>query len=158
MEIELDIVRNADCAENDDFFRMVAKETVSRCGIPSLSVSSRVTLGAAFVDEDAIRALNLEYRGKDVPTDVLSFSEHEGETVRPGADGTVFLGDLVISPEFVRRAASGDGVPFRRELAYVFSHGVLHLLGFDHSEEMFSVQDAVTDAVAGGGAPVSGVE
>ena len=147
MEFELDIVRNVDCEAGDDLLLAVVKETVSRSGIPSLSASSRVSVGIALVSDEEIRKLNRAYRDKDAPTDVLSFAEHEGEEIRPDDDGTTFLGDLVIAPEFVRHAADEDSVPFLKELAFVCSHGVLHLLGLDHSEEMFRIQDETTEAI-----------
>jgi probable rRNA maturation factor len=147
MESVPDIVRNTDCEADDDFFVAVVNETIVRSGLSSLSSSVTVSVGIALVSDDEIAELNGTYRNKDVPTDVLSFSEHEGEDIRPDAEGNVFLGDLVIAPDFVRAAAEGDGVPFRKELAFVCSHGTLHLLGFDHSPEMFRIQDEVTEAV-----------
>ncbi|MEI6650151.1 MAG: rRNA maturation RNase YbeY [Candidatus Moraniibacteriota bacterium] len=148
MEFDIDIVRNADCEAEDDLLLAVVKETVSRSGIPSLSVSSRVGVGIALVSDSEIRELNRTYRGKDAPTDVLSFAEYDGEEIRPDGTGAVFLGDLVIAPDFVARAAEGDSVPFRKELAFVCSHGILHLLGLDHSPEMFRIQDDVTEKVS----------
>lgn len=148
MEFELDIVRNTGCEAEDDLLLAVVKETVSRSGVPSLSVSTRVSVGIALVSDEEIRELNRTYRSKDAPTDVLSFAEHEGEELRPDEDGTIFLGDLVISPGFVRRAADEDGVPFLKEFIFVCSHGILHLLGFDHSEEMFRIQDEATEAIS----------
>ncbi len=147
MEFELDIVRNTDCETKDDFFVAVAKQTVSRCGIPSVLSCRKVSVGIAFVSDEEIAELNRTYRDKNASTDVLSFAEHEGEEIVPDADGAVFLGDLVISPDFVRRAALDDGVSFTKELAFVVSHGILHLLGFDHGEEMFRIQDEATEAV-----------
>jgi len=145
METELDIVRNAECGFEDDFFGAIVKETVSRSGMPSLCTCKKLSVGIALVRDDEIATLNRTYRDKDAPTDVLSFSEHEGTAIHPDEDGNVFLGDLVISPDFVRRAAEGDGVPFSKEFIFVVAHGILHLLGFDHGEEMFRIQDEVTE-------------
>jgi probable rRNA maturation factor len=147
MKTELDIVRNIDCEAEDDFFVAVVRETFVRSGLASLSSFKVVSVGIALVTDEAIAALNKTYRNKETPTDVLSFSEHEGEDIRSDADGNVFLGDLVIAPDFVRRAAKGDDVPFQKELAFVCSHGTLHLLGFDHSPEMFRIQDEVTEEI-----------
>ncbi|HWQ59847.1 MAG TPA: rRNA maturation RNase YbeY [Candidatus Fimivivens sp.] len=147
MDFDLDIVRSAGCEEDDAFFEAVVKETISRSGIPSLSSSNTVSVGIALVTDEAIAELNRTYRDKAVPTDVLSFSEHEGEDIRPDDEGSISLGDLVISPDFVRRAAEGDGVPFNKELVFVVSHGTLHLLGYDHSPEMFRIQDEVTETL-----------
>ncbi len=129
------------------FFVAVVKETIARSGLSSLSSSRTISVGIALAHDGEIAELNGTYRNKDVPTDVLSFSEHEGVDIRPDEDGNIFLGDLVIAPDFVRAAAEGDGVPFRKELAFVCSHGTLHLLGFDHSLEMFRIQDEVIEAL-----------
>ena len=89
-----------------------------------------------------IHAINLEMRGVDCPTDVLSFPEFEltpGEL--PGAEdadpgtGYVPLGDMVISLERVKAQAKEYGHANRRELAYLAVHSVLHLLGYDHLDE-----------------------
>ena len=92
-------------------------------------------LSVSFVGEDEIRALNREHRGRDRPTDVLSFPvDGAGEVAGPRE-----LGDVVICPEQV----SG-------ELAEVVVHGVLHLCGFDHETdggEMLALQDRVMDGL-----------
>ncbi|HSK02508.1 MAG TPA: rRNA maturation RNase YbeY [Kofleriaceae bacterium] len=74
--------------------------------------------------DPAIRELNRDYRGKDRPTDVLAFAQQEG----PAADPDV-LGDLVISVDTARRQAR-RGLP--AELLHLASHGLCHLLGYDH--------------------------
>lgn len=88
-----------------------------------------------FVDEDYIRQLNLEYRGIDAPTDVLSFAMEEGEPLAGMPDQEVVLGDVVVSLPAAHSQAEEYGHPFRREVAYLTAHGVLHLLGYDHSTE-----------------------
>ncbi len=79
-------------------------------------------LSIALVDKATIKKLNKKYRKKDKPTDVLSFSY----------DG---LGEIVISPEIVKKNAKKFKSAFRKELARVLIHGVLHLLGEDHEGE-----------------------
>lgn len=82
-----------------------------------------------LVGDDRIRELNREWRGKDQPTDVLSFSQLEGEALVGGAD---LLGDIVVSVDTLRRqAAEGDWTD-HEELARLLLHGLLHLLGYDH--------------------------
>ena len=89
-----------------------------------------------------IHAINLDMRGVDRPTDVLSFPEFEltpgqlpgAEDADPGT-GYVPLGDMVISLERVKAQAKEYGHANRRELAYLAVHSVLHLLGYDHLDE-----------------------
>lgn len=86
----------------------------------------------SFVDDQKIRELNLEYRNKDSKTDVLSFSQVEGEEfVFPNA----FLGDIVIAVPYVVKQAKGLGHSPLEEVKYLILHGVLHLLGYDHDEQ-----------------------
>jgi probable rRNA maturation factor len=80
-----------------------------------------------MVGDDAIRALNREYRQKDAPTDVLAFAQREA----PGAPRHV-LGDLVISVPTAKRQAKRGLYP---ELAMLASHGLCHLLGYDHRDD-----------------------
>jgi len=95
-----------------------------------------------LTDDGSIREINLEQRGVDRPTDVLSFPMFElspGEKPAPkDADpetGLVPLGDVVISVERARAQAGEYGHGMERELAYLTVHSVLHLLGYDHMDE-----------------------
>jgi probable rRNA maturation factor len=79
------------------------------------------------VDEEESRSLNRDYRGKDRPTNVLSFPSSA-----PAFVGTDLLGDLVICVPVVRREAVEQGKGERAHWAHMVVHGVLHLLGHDH--------------------------
>lgn len=83
-------------------------------------------ISLTLVDDAAIRLLNREHRGKDSPTDVLSFP------MEALAGGERLLGDVVISVETARRQAAGYDAPLQRELYRLLIHGLLHLLGHDH--------------------------
>jgi rRNA maturation RNase YbeY len=82
-----------------------------------------------FVSDDEISTLNLQWRGKDKPTDVLSFSAQEGG-VMPGLEDV--LGDIVISVDRAAAQAHEHGHALHDEIAVLFTHGLAHLLGFDH--------------------------
>lgn len=88
-----------------------------------------------IVDEEEIHKINREYRGKDSVTDVISFAL-EDDKVFIETDFRV-LGDIYVCIEKVRSQAEEYGHSFKRELAYLTIHGLLHLLGYDHmtSEE-----------------------
>lgn len=87
-------------------------------------------------DDAYIHELNLKYRGKDRPTDVLSFALNEGEEPEI-IDGPtdVLLGDIIISVDTARCQAEEYGHSLEREIAYLTVHGILHLLGYDHEIE-----------------------
>jgi probable rRNA maturation factor len=91
-------------------------------------------LSVTFVDNEEMHALNLEFRGKDKPTDVLSFplwEAGEGFEIDP-AIGAVALGDIVISAERAKEQADEFGHSFAREVCFLAVHSTLHLLGYDH--------------------------
>jgi probable rRNA maturation factor len=111
-----------------------------------------------LTDDEGIRELNRQYRGLDTTTDVLSFSLLEGEEpdihyneedetskVNPFAN---LLGDIVISVPRAEAQAADYGHSLERELGFLFVHGFLHLLSYDHGDEeqereMFAKQDEV---------------
>jgi probable rRNA maturation factor len=97
-------------------------------------------VSVSFVDNEAIHKLNLEYREKDKPTDVLSFPMWEKEELSDGSalDGhAVTLGDIIISAEKAKSQAEEYGHSLEREICFLSVHSILHLLGYDHetSEE-----------------------
>jgi probable rRNA maturation factor len=86
-------------------------------------------LSLSLVSDNAIRALNLEYRGRDAATDVLSFP------LDPAPKSSVpepLLGDVVISVETARRQAAAYDASLQREIYRLLIHGLLHLMGHDH--------------------------
>jgi len=90
--------------------------------LASENVSSAVELSLVFSDDPFIHALNRDYRGKDKPTDVLSFPQE----LEMG-----MLGDLVISVPTAERQAQTGGRSLEEELEWLFLHGALHLLGYE---------------------------
>lgn len=108
-------------------------------------------VSVALVDDQYIRELNHRYRQIDAPTDVLSFAMEEGEELADAGEGRI-LGDIVISlPAAVRQAAE-YGHSLERELGFLAVHGVLHLLGYDHSgpgeeQEMMARSEAILAAL-----------
>lgn len=131
-----------------DFFTRVAQETISRCPIAGLQDKEEISLNVVSVTKERIQALNATYRKKDKVTDILSFGEY-ADTAACEHDPAprIFLGEIFFYYETIASAAAEDKVTVAHELTYVFSHGVLHLLGYDHSDEMFAIQDAVTEVL-----------
>ncbi len=100
------------------------------------NIKPHTEVSVVLANDEYIHALNLEYRGKDCPTDVLSFALNEGDEPQI-IDGPeeVLLGDIIISLETATRQAAEYGHSLERELAYLTVHGILHLLGYDHMTE-----------------------
>lgn len=89
-----------------------------------------------LVDDQYIHQLNLQYRGIDAPTDVLSFALEDGVPMATIPGEELVLGDVVVSLPTAWHQAADYGHDFRREVAYLTVHGVLHLLGYDHDTEV----------------------
>ncbi|MBQ5683919.1 MAG: rRNA maturation RNase YbeY [Peptococcaceae bacterium] len=87
-----------------------------------------------FVDNEAIREMNREYRDKDSATDVLSFPMYEADEEIDDEDEILF-GDIVISLERAQEQCEEYGHSLDREVMYLLVHGLLHLAGYDHMEE-----------------------
>jgi len=87
-----------------------------------------------FIDDIEMRVLNKRYRGKDKTTDVLSFSQIDGykNSKLRTLNTELLLGDVVISVETAKRQAKERGHSFNREVLILLTHGILHLLGYDH--------------------------
>jgi probable rRNA maturation factor len=97
-----------------------------------------VEVSVLVVSPEEMRTLNLEHRGKDETTDVLSFPQYEdSEQVRAVAEQQrgFSLGDIVINAQAAEAQAAEYGHSKERETAYLFVHGMLHLLGHDHEDE-----------------------
>ncbi|MBP9695477.1 MAG: rRNA maturation RNase YbeY [Candidatus Magasanikbacteria bacterium] len=92
------------------------------------------------------QTLNRHYRGKDKPTDVLSFAASEGKALKRGLSGD--LGDIFICIPQIRRQARQYGISSQEEMIRMLAHGVLHLAGHDHLREreakiMFGIQEEI---------------
>jgi probable rRNA maturation factor len=93
------------------------------------AMNESASLSLTLIGDDAMRALNRGYRGKDKPTDVLSFPL-DGNAAARSAER--LLGDVVISVDTARRQAAAYDAPLQRELYRLLIHGLLHLKGHDH--------------------------
>ncbi len=109
-------------------------KTVARTA--KLSANTEVSI--MVVDNNYIQELNFIYRGKNSPTDVLSFAMNELVDEEPDFDfsGEVnVLGDIVVSLEKAQEQCQAYGHSLERELGFLIAHGMLHLLGYDHENE-----------------------
>ena len=95
-------------------------------------------MSVRIVDAAEIHALNSDYRGKDKPTNVLSFPA--GDVAGLPADMPVLLGDVVICASVVREEAAAQGKAITDHWAHMLVHGTLHLLGYDHETETEAVE------------------
>ena len=113
-----------------------------RTALAAEGLTAPCEVDVLLTDDDGIHEINRELRQVDRPTDVLSFPEFEltpgqlpgPEDAEPGT-GLIPLGDMVLSMERVAAQAREYGHSKRRELSYLVTHSVLHLLGYDHLDE-----------------------
>lgn len=87
----------------------------------------------ALSNDEQMSVLNAEFRGKPVPTNVLSFPAPQG--LPAGAANVRFLGDIILAAETLTREAADLNIPPQHHLQHLIVHGLLHLTGFDHIEE-----------------------
>ena len=113
--------------------REVATATL-RAGANTLAAPEGVEVSLVLADDAAMRALNRDYRGRDAPTNVLAFPQHE-TLGAPAHPGPVLLGDVVLALETVRREAAAQGKSTVDHARHLVVHGILHLLGYDHDAE-----------------------
>lgn len=146
---ETNTVSETKIKEIDELLQFAAKK---------LSLSDETEMSVTFMDNPSIQEINRTYRGKDAPTDVISFAlEDEGEDEIP----VIFeeddepmprvLGDIMISIDRAKEQAEEYGHSYDRELGFLAVHGFLHINGYDHmtpedEAEMFGLQKEILDA------------
>ncbi|MEN9872616.1 MAG: rRNA maturation RNase YbeY [Actinomycetota bacterium] len=120
-----------------------------------LKLHPGVDLGIIFVDEEPMTELHIKWMDEPGPTDVLSFPMDElrpGSDLVPSPEGV--LGDIVVCPQVAAKQAEVAGHPMMNEVLLLVTHGMLHLVGFDHAEpdeerEMFGLQKELLEKFYG---------
>lgn len=117
-----------------------------------LNITKTYNVSVIFTDAESIQKINREYRKIDRPTDVISFALLDSADEYEMIEGDNELGDIFINIEAVTEQAQSYGHSLRREVCFLFTHGLLHLLGYDHMNEedekkMFALQDVIIDEI-----------
>lgn len=131
------------------FVKSVVKKTFTKLNYSFLK-NKNITISIAIVTPEEIRKLNKKYRKRDEVTDVLSFSEYKNiekikRTIKEKSDGKLFLGELILCYDYIRKYAHSNKLNLNAELSEVVSHGILHILGFRHGVKMFTIQNKIKD-------------
>ncbi|WP_373490964.1 rRNA maturation RNase YbeY [Parasphingorhabdus sp.] len=98
-----------------------------------------IEVSVKLSDDREVHALNKAYRSKDKPTNVLSFPQIQPDLLESLAntdDGEALLGDIILAYETCRDEASAKGIAFSHHISHLIVHGSLHLLGYDHENEV----------------------
>ena len=130
MEVLVEAADGVDAPFADAWTERVVAAAVAVAGVSAGEATQLVVL---YADDAMLQELNRQYRAQDKPTDVLSF-EGGAEMTSP-ACAIHHVGDIAISVERARRQAEEYGHRFEREVAYLLTHGTLHLLGYDHETD-----------------------
>lgn len=150
MKIYLDLSDEQDKLEPpQDIEKLI--EDCTAAALEEEGIDDTAEVSVTLVDNEGIRELNNQHRGIDRETDVLSFpmgDDENGYEIDPDNDA-IILGDIVISLERAAQQAEEYGHSYRREVAFLITHSLFHLLGYDHvnseeeEKEMFGKQEKV---------------
>jgi probable rRNA maturation factor len=149
--IDIDIAIEAGAWPAEDELAALAAPTVEAV-LAELDLKSAdaAELSLLFTDDAHIAELNRGWRGKDKPTNVLSFPAFE---IAPGDPLPAMLGDIVVAFETISSEAALEEKPFEHHLRHLIVHGMLHLLGYDHetdeeAEEMEALERRILAGLA----------
>jgi probable rRNA maturation factor len=118
--------------------RRAAEAAINESPFSQLAASDRpVEISVLLTGDEQVQALNAKWRGKDKPTNVLSFPMAEEPELQSTniAAGELLLGDIILARGVCEREAEEKGVALEQHLAHLLVHGTLHLLGYDHHDD-----------------------
>ncbi len=137
------------CDKTLNKYRAIYKSLIFKT-LKHLKLSFEPIVSVSFVGNDYIHDINRKYRDIDRPTDVISFAFLDGEDRNQiyKSSGPICLGDIYVSVDKAKEQAMEYGHDLDRELKFLFIHGLLHLLGYDHmrpedEKVMFKLQDEI---------------
>lgn len=130
MQYMIELEHETDIAGIDEH----ALERLAAHALDVEHVAKPAELSVLLADDPTVHELNKTYRGTDEATDVLSFSQTEGEPFAQPEGAMPHLGDVIISIDTARRQAAEYTVSLQDEVSHLLVHGVLHLLGYDHED------------------------
>jgi probable rRNA maturation factor len=139
LEIALEADEEWDSSRSwEQLVQRAAEAAIAESAFPQLTSSERpIELSVRLTGNEEVRVLNAEWRGKDKPTNVLSFPmlDH-GDLLEANVAGPeLLLGDIVLARGVCESEAEEKGVTFEEHATHLLVHGTLHLLGYDHHEE-----------------------
>lgn len=142
MTLDIAIETDAEWDSSTDWpglVRKAAESALSQSAFPQLTSSPRnIELSVRLTGDEAVRQLNARWRGKDEATNILSFPLAEAEQLQRAAEPgpELMLGDLVLAHGVCVREAADKRIAVERHAAHLLVHGVLHLVGHDHQDDM----------------------
>jgi len=122
----------------DQLVRRAAEAAIAESAFPQLATFDRpVEISVRLTGDEQVRALNSEWRGKDKPTNVLSFPMAEADELATAnvAGPELLLGDIILARGVCEAEAAEKGVSVQQHATHLLVHGTLHLLGYDHHDD-----------------------
>jgi len=138
LEIAIDADGEWDSSRWEPLIRRAAEAAVAESAFPQLGKSERpIELSVRLTSDEQVRALNSQWRGKDKPTNVLSFPMLESNDLEMAnvAGPELLLGDIVLARGVCTAEAADKHVSVEDHATHLIVHGTLHLLGYDHHED-----------------------
>lgn len=146
MDLMINNTLELDLSKYEKLYEKLAIKTFK-----TLSLNDNVMCSVTFVDKDTIHDINKRYRNVDRETDVISFAflDDKNEIIK-GSDIPLDIGELYICYDVANENRLNYDNTIERELCFLFVHGLLHLLGYDHMEKedeevMFALQDKILE-------------
>ena len=132
--MQLDIAIEADWPSPPDWEDLAEHAASALAGVAPELANPRLAASLLFADDAEVHALNREWRGKDKPTNVLSFPmlEREDLLALAPAGPPELLGDIALALETCAREAADKGISLEHHAVHLIVHGLLHLAGYDH--------------------------
>jgi probable rRNA maturation factor len=157
LDIAVDVASADWTAALDDPLKICERALAAAFAVAGRGRTRPAEVSLVLADDAMVAELNADYRGKDGPTNVLSFPQSDDEG--PGAGGPAdlpdLLGDVIIAFGVTRAEAAAQDLPLADHLSHLCVHGMLHLLGFDHllDDEADRMERLETEILGGLGIP-----
>jgi len=138
LEIALDSDEEWDSSRSwEQLARTAAQAAIAESAFPQLADERPVEISVTLTGDEQVRALNAQWRGKDKPTNVLSFPMADERDLNRAnlAEAELLLGDIILARGVCAAEAAEKGVSVEDHAAHLLVHGTLHLLGYDHHDD-----------------------
>ncbi len=120
----------------------IAQDTIISSGV--VDNEKKITVSVAIVDEREITKINKQFRNNNSVTDVISIGDYsDDKDISTVNESEVFLGEVILCYNYIELFAKENKTDVSKEFFTIYSHGILHLLGFKHGEKMFQIQDDI---------------
>ena len=141
VQIRLNYIDYVNVPVNKKSLTDLARETLERSKYAKYLNDKEVCIDVAIIDEVEMKRVNSTYRGKDLSTDVISIGDYSDNLcIADEKKHEIILGEILLCWSDIKKNATIQNTGAIYEFAYVYTHGILHLLGYKHGSDMFELQ------------------